>query len=182
MKKEKKEKKITVVKKALELQSKKDEKINPIDLQREIHKGSNSKKSYIEKVQDCVKEGCKEREGDFYIVCLIKKERHLQNIIRPYIFHRKSCPSPDFDQTVYKFHRKDFKLEYLWCIPDRNTYINIILYKNVLPLEQNELIEHVLNFKSGKLDQLCAKLNGEKVGKDGFLKNIIVDKKNIAHT
>ncbi len=151
----------TVGEYSYELQQKPDEKINPIDLQRQIHQGNSSEDSFENQVRIAIDRGASTYEGDFYIVVLFRKERvkGLQNVLRQQFFHRKSCPTPEFDQTVYKFHRKDDHLEYLWSVPNWQWAHYMKENKLHFPLDQQDLIQHVDDFFTGKLDQICEKLN-----------------------
>lgn len=154
-------KKEPVGKYAYELQKKTDEKINPIDMQETIHKGNKGEDSFENQVRIAVERGEKEFEGDFYIVVLFKKERLLHNVVRQYFFPRKSCPLPEFDQVVYKFHRNSGTLDFLWVVPDQAATVELPKIRALLPLEQQGLLEHIEAFNSGKLDALCASLNNE---------------------
>lgn len=144
---------------ALELQKKQDEKINPIDLQREIHKGSASNESFEGQIRICVERGKKMYDKDFYIVVLFKKERLLKNVVRQYFFPRKTCPFPDYDQVVYKYSKNPENLEFLWVVPDKQSTIDLALMKHQLSKEQSELVRFVEDFNNGKLDQLSNRLN-----------------------
>lgn len=144
---------------ALELMAKGDQKINPIDLQRQIHKGNKDEDSYENQVYKALQRGKEEYSGDFYVIVLFKKERLLQNIIRQYFFPRKSCPTPQYDQVVYKYHRNGDKLEMLWVIPDKPTTLQLPLMRFELPPEQMDLVKFIDDFHSGKLDELSEQLN-----------------------
>jgi len=134
-----------------------------IELQREIHKGSNSEKSYEEEVWEAVDRGKRdsEVEGDFYIVVLFKKERHLTNIMRQMFFYRQSCPTPQYDQTVYKYHRDDDELEFLWVVPNNSACVFFPRIGDALPPDQRWLLSFVEKFNNGELDKLSQKLNKE---------------------
>jgi len=99
---------------------------------------------------------------DFYITVLTFKDRLLKNVIRNYFITRESCPTPTYDQTVYKYHYKDKKIEFLWCIPARD--ICLLLMDNALYLDPYEkaLLKFVLDFKNGTLLKLAKKLNNEE--------------------
>lgn len=142
-----------------ELQQRPDEKINPIDLQREIHKGNSDEDSFENQVRIAVKRGEEDFEGNFYVVVLFKKERLLKNVVRQYFFPRNSCPTPEYDQIVYHYFPKEEKLEFLWVIPDKQSTIDLPLMGKELPDEQQELVQFARDFNSGKLDRLCEKLN-----------------------
>ncbi len=150
----------TTGKAALELQEKKEE-INAVDLQREIHKGTNSKRSFEEEVAICVERGRSTYEKDFYVVVLLKKERLLHNVVRQLFFHRESCPTPEFDQILYKYHKERDELEFIWVIPDKQFIDSLPLLRETLPDEQTELINFAYKFRNKDLDRLSAKLNGE---------------------
>lgn len=142
-----------------ELQQRPDDQINAIDLQREIHKGNNNEDSFENQVSIAVARGEKELEGDFYVVVLFKKERLLKNVVRQYFFPRLSCPTPEYDQIVYKYTRNSQKLEFIWVVPDKQSTIDLPLMAKVLPEDQQDLIQFVRDFNSGALDKLCATLN-----------------------
>lgn len=154
-----------------ELQMKPDEKINPIDLQREIHKGNSSDDSFENQVRIAIERGEKDEKivGDFFIIVLSKKERILKNVVRLLFFPRQTCPSPQFDQVVYHYYRYAQKLEFLWSIPDKSTCMWLPHLKSQLPEEQMQLLKFISDFKTGKLDKICEKLN------ESPLKNLIVD-------
>lgn len=145
----------TVGKLSLDLQKKTDEKINPIDMQRQMHKGNKSEDSFENQVELAVKSGKKDFDGDFFVVVLFKKERLLRNVIRQYFFTRESCPTPSFDQIVYKYFRTDSKLDFLWVVPDKQTVIDMVLIGHELPKEQQDLVQFARDFNSGKLLEQC---------------------------
>ena len=146
-----------------ELQQKPDEKINPIDLQREIHKGNSNEDSFENQVRIAVERGEKDFDGDFYVVVLFKKERLLKNVVRQYFFPRQSCPTPEYDQIVYLYMRNPQELKFLWVVPDKKSTIELPLMKSQLPREQQELIKFSEDFNSGRLDKLCENLNNLEI-------------------
>jgi len=159
------EKKTTVGAESLKLTEKSIGEIGPdaIELQQEIHQGSNSEKSYEEEIWDTIDRGRKDSAicGDFYVVVLVKKERHLQNVVRQLFFYRQSCPSPEYDQTVYRYHRKDDEIEFLWTIPNNAACQFLPRMGSDLPDDQKLLVEMVEAFLTGKLDQKARMLNKE---------------------
>lgn len=144
---------------ALELQKKTDEKINSIDLEREMHKGINEDVSFEDQVRIAVDRGKEDFEGDFFVVVLFKKERLLKNIIRQYFFPRESCPTPQYDQVVYHYFRKDHKIDLVWVVSDKQTVIDMVMIGDMLPKEQQDLVKYACDFNSGELDKLCDRLN-----------------------
>lgn len=162
--KEKKEK--TIGEQSLELLKKTNsDPIEVIEVQREIQKGSSSKKSQEEEVWDCVDRGRRDSsiEGDFYVIILTKQERHLKNVIRFYYFYRQSCPTPHHDQTVFKYIREGDELGFLWTIPDKVNCSALIraLQAGEIHPDQERLAHMSLAYIEGDLDTYCKKLNKE---------------------
>ena len=159
------EKKGTVGAESLKLQEKSIGEVGPdaIELQQAVHKGSNSEKSYEESVWGAVDRGRKDPavSDDFYVVVLVKKERHLQNVVRQLFFYRQSCPSPEYDQTVYRYVRKGDEIEFLWTIPNNAACQFMPQMGGDLPDDQKLLLEMVLAFNSGELDKKARLLNKE---------------------
>ncbi len=152
----------TVGKYAYELQQRPDEKINPIDLQRQIHKGNSNEDSFENQVRLAVERGEKVFDKDFYVVVLFKKERLIQNVVRQYFFSRISCPTPEYDQVVYHYFPMEEKLEFLWVVPDKQSTLTLPFMGAELPLEQQQLVQFARDFNSGELDKKCEKLNQTK--------------------
>ncbi len=147
----------TVGKAAYDLLVKVEEQHNPIEYEREMHK------EYEKEVWVCVDTNKSVFDGDFYVVVLCKRERLLPNIYRNYFLARRSCPTPTFDQTVYKYHREHNALEFLWVIPDQETCV--VFKREALDIapEEKELLKFVLDFSDGTLDKKAAALNNESI-------------------
>ena len=154
----------TVGRKSLELLQKEVDTRDPIELEREMHK--RFEKDFWERVDL----GRKEFYGDFYIVVITKKEPLMQNVLRNYFIARLSCPTPEWDQSVYKYKREVDVADYLWTIPDKQTCELILRHKDQVPKEEKLLLHFIENFYRGKLLELAKKLNNEK--KDSNLLNI----------
>lgn len=150
----------TVGEQALEAQ-KNDVQTDYIELQKEIHRGSNSEKSYEEEVWEAVDRGRKDAAMpyDFFVVVLFKKERHLPNIVRQYFFYRASCPTPQYDQTVYLYEKAKDSLTFMWCVPNNATVLNLTLKHKELPPDQQWLAEMCKAFTKGELDKWSEHLN-----------------------
>jgi len=150
------EKRDTVGKISLELLNQEAPTRDPIELEREMHKDYD--KNLFEQVQD----GIKRYTGDFYIVVITKKERLMENVIRHYFTNRISCPTPDWDQTVYGYNRQGDILSFMWVVPARDICRHF--YDNALMIapEERWLLDFVLKFYSGDLLRLAKKLNCEQ--------------------
>lgn len=158
------EKKKTVGQAAVELVAKADNKHTVVDQMEE------SLTDYEANVKDCAARGLKEYNSDFFVVVLAKKERLFHNIYRNFFLHRQSCPTPEFDQTVYHYIYQKDALKYLWTIPDKETCRMYIENAAFIPPQEKLLLQFILDFNDGTLDQLCRKLNKEP-GTSQYLEN-----------
>lgn len=117
----------------------------------------NYEKSFIE----CIESAKKIYPRDFYIVVETKKEPLLKNVIRNYFVHRLTCPTPTYDNVVYKYHRSAEEVEFLWVLPDKSTYFMMRDRSLEIPADQRELLHFVLDDADGSLLRKCKLLNGE---------------------
>lgn len=145
----------TVGKAAYDLLLKSHDPESPVDYERAMHK------EYEQDVHTCVDNHKSIFPGDFYVVVLRKRERLLQNVFRTFFLGRLSCPTPTFDQTVYKYHRADDAIEFLWVVPDHQTCVVFKLDALRIIPEERELLRFVLEYYDGTLDKRAALLNQE---------------------
>lgn len=150
-------KKETVGKVAVELQNSADIPISAVEQMRE------SLSEYEENVFECIELGKKSFiNKDFYVVVTTKKEKLLENVIRNFFYSRLSCPTPDWDQTVYKFKRKGEQLVFMWVIPSKQACEYMLQYEHLIPREEQHLLKYVKADRDGTLLRLAKELNGEK--------------------
>jgi len=86
----------------------------------------------------------------------------MPNVIRNYFYGRRSCPTPNYDQVVYKYHFKDDNLEFLWVIPSREICKHMMAHAIEIDPSEWQLLTYVQKFADGSLFKLAKKLNGEK--------------------
>ena len=100
---------------------------------------------------------------DFYIVLITTIDRVLR---QPKIIPlaRKSCPTPVYKQSVWKYKASSGELEFLWSIPDAILYYHILRnqLKYVNDKETAELAKFVILMENGELLEWVKKENGEK--------------------
>ena len=128
---------------------------DPIELQRSMQE------NYINELIECVNKHRKDYTSNFFIVVITKREKLMRNVLRNYFFPRTSCPTPDYDQAVYRYNSEVDDIEYIWCIPDRETCLT--LKENALQVtaEERELLQHIMEFSDGTLYRKAKKLNKE---------------------
>jgi hypothetical protein len=141
---------------AVELQQKEQEVRDPIQIQRENEKG------YVDNLLECTRQGTHKHAGDFYVVVITKNEKLLNNVFRCFFFDRATCPTPDYDQSVFFYKKQPETLEHVWTIPDRETCHVLVANRHTVAPEERQLLENVIRFKNGDLWRLCKKLNNEE--------------------
>ena len=100
-------------------------------------------------------------EGSFFIAALVKKEKLLVNVLRNYFIPTVSCPTPHYDQTVYRYNHEKDDIEYLWTVPDQETCEIFIENKQIIVPAERSLLRNVLAYSDGSLFRLCRKYNKE---------------------
>ncbi len=160
----------TVGKIADDLLQTRNEAIDPIAHQREIQK------TYIKDLNECVDDGKKKYQGDFFIVCLTRAERMMPNVFRNVFLHRHSCPTAQYDQSVYMYIAKDDDIKYLWTVPCKDACIYLKRNKHLVEKEEQQSLMFVLAFYDGTLDHLAKKMNGEKEAPDNVSAVISLNK------
>lgn len=145
----------TVGKVANELIVKMPDTRDPIEQMRE------QLSDYEKEFTECVKRGRLRYQKNFYIVVITKKERLLENVLRHYFIDRITCPTPDYDQAVYKYHYKEDSVEFLWVIPSKDSCE--LLRDNALIVDKDErdLLKCVISFYDGSLLRYVKMQNGE---------------------
>lgn len=128
---------------------------SPVVLQQEMLR------DYYQKLIDCVLENRKKYKGRFYIVVLTKNERLLQNVLRNYFFARHTCPTPDYDQSVFRYDNLSETIEYIWTIPSQDACFHLFANRSQVHRDEQELLSFVIRFRKGELFRLAKKLNGE---------------------
>lgn len=143
----------------------KAEPISPIEQMRE------SLTEYEKNINECLETGKKTFPKDFFIVVITKKEPLMPNVIRNYFFPRLSCPTPDYDQTVYKYSLKNDHIEFLWVIPSRDTCFLLVDNRHEVAPAEYALLQFVLKFHDGTLFKIAKSLNNEESLTSPFLEN-----------
>lgn len=135
---------------------KKPDITNPIDQTYE------NLSDYDKNIFACIEDAKKQYPKDFYVVVLTKKERLMQNVIRNYFMARLTCPTPDYDQVVYRYNFLDESIDFLWVVPSKDTCELLRAHFLEVPPQEKELLNFILSFYDGSLLKQCKKLNGEQ--------------------
>lgn len=130
---------------------------DPIEMQQEMQYSS-----YEHEFETALERAKKKYADDFYLVVLNQRFRIFSNVIRTYFVDRISCPTPDYDQAVYRYDKKSEKVEFLWVIPDKHTCED--MYNDMLIIDEDyrQLLNYVLEFYDGTLLNRAKKFNNEE--------------------
>lgn len=122
---------------------------------------SESLTEYEDNVHDAVEAGKKIYNNDFYVVVLTKKERIMKNVLRNYFMSRETCPTPDWDQAVYHYHKETEALEFLWVLPSKDVCKMLRLNSLTIDKSERKLLDYVMALDDGSLLRVAKRLNGE---------------------
>lgn len=141
-----------------------------LDLSKNSHENSHSAHEQMQEclteweteLIKCAQEHKSKWNTDFFVVVITKKERLMDNVLRNYFFARLTCPTPDYDQTVYRIDRKLDIIDFVWTIPSKDTCL--FIKENILAMapEERQLTQYVLDFADGTLFRIAKKFNNEQ--------------------
>jgi hypothetical protein len=114
-------------------------------------------------IRECIDRALKETTSDFYVLVITKKERLMSKTLRNYFLWTHACPTPTYDQTVFKYHRSSDSLEFIWVLPAKDICEWMRDNALIIPTEQKELLNFVLGLYDDSLIKLAKKLNGEEL-------------------
>lgn len=129
--------------------------LSPIELERE------AQKKYLDELLIAIERGKKIYGGDFYVEVNTKMEHLMTNVTRNYFVVRSTCPTPFFDQSVFKYDHKEETLTYLWTVPNRDACYHLKDNALLVAPEEQQLLQFVLDFFDGTLLAHAQKLNNE---------------------
>ncbi len=105
------------------------------------------------------------KNKDFYIV-LGSKIQKFGQAFEPLVWARRSCPTPVYSQCVWKYHHLSGALEFIFNIPDRFRYYDMVKNSSKYlkgSKDESEQCKTVLLMESGELLTWVKKQNGEKI-------------------
>ena len=119
-------------------------------------------KDYEFNVEMAVKDGKSKFNEDFYVIVLTKKERLMENVIRNYFLTRSTCPTPEWDQAVYRYTVPTDSLKFLWVIPSKDACAYLKDQALSIDKEERPLLNFVLAFEDDSLFRMAKTMNGEE--------------------
>ncbi|MGD8305088.1 MAG: hypothetical protein PVF17_00405 [Ignavibacteria bacterium] len=112
---------------------------------------SGCTKDYMNEIQKCAVDGLDngDYEGDFYVVAMRKRERHMVNVMRCYYLHRQTKPTPGWDMDLWRVSQKG-DLFFCWSLPDIHTGNDMLDYPEEFK-DTPDLLNFVHQFAQEKL-------------------------------
>lgn len=109
-------------------------------------------KDYMDEIVKCAEDGLKNGNytGDFYVVVMRKRERHMVNVCRCLYYHRQTRPSPMWDLDCWRVTQSG-DLFYCWSLPDMQTGHDIMENPNHFKQDCPELVQFVWMFVNDML-------------------------------
>jgi len=100
---------------------------------------------------------------DFYVVLITTVDRVLRQP-RIILLARKSCPTPVYKQSVWKYKMVSDTLEFIWSIPDAILYYHILRNQQQFlnDKETADIAKFVILMENEELLDWVKKENGEK--------------------
>jgi hypothetical protein len=128
-----------------------------------VDQATENTKDYMKNLYECVDRGIVLYPGkDFYVHVETKKEKLLENVLRNYFIPKSDCPTPNYDQAIYKYMHESGDLVFMWVVPDRGTCFYFKENWKEIPHEEKDLLTFIRMFDDGTLLKLAKRLNGEK--------------------
>lgn len=141
---------------SLDLMQKEPEVNTVVDQQRAMQE------NYLKELSECVSTFEKKNPNrDFFVAVLTKDEKLMPNVFRNYFVPRFTCPVPNYDQSVFRYHHKTGDLEFVWCVPCRKACIYLKDNALSVPADERDLLNMVFAFSDGSLYALSNKMNEE---------------------
>lgn len=127
-----------------------------------VEKAKEMSQDYMKNLLEAVDRGYKDYPNDFYVVVVTKNEKLMPNVFRNYFFNALACPTPTYDQTLFRYNRQAGRIEYIWTIPSKDACIYLLKNAHLVVKEEKQLLEFVQMFADGTLFKMAKKFNNEK--------------------
>lgn len=118
---------------------------NPDDKQEVVETQREADKEYFPQMEICI-QNHSQWDKPYYIVVHQKKERLLENVIRRYFIGRQSMPTPQWDQTLWRYDPGTGNLRFIWTLPDENTAKWMAANPKELSENHHELVGFIMSF------------------------------------
>lgn len=101
-------------------------------------------------------------KDQFFISMITIQDRLFNNYFKQKVEAHQACPTPTWDQIIYRYDITSDNLEFLWVIPDKTTCEDMYKFPHLVPVEEYELLGYVKGFYEGTLLRKANELNGDK--------------------
>lgn len=99
--------------------------------------------------------------GDFYVEACFRMNAIMPDVTEVYFKSRHTCPTPFYDQSAFRYDRRNERIVFLWHIPSKKECDYYVEFALSLRDDEKEAAKFVFDFRDGTLLRLAKKLNGE---------------------
>lgn len=135
--------------------------------------GQEMTTNFMDKVFEVVEDGKGIYPADFFVEVHLRRDRLLQGVMRTQVIHRLTCGSPTYNQSMFKYDRKNNLVDYLWTVPDPQHARSLVINALSLDPQFRDLLQFVLDYEDGTLLKLARKLNNEEKLKTGITLEVL---------
>lgn len=121
---------------------------------------STGLENYDRDLYKCFDTKKKDYQGIFYIVSTFRKDP-VSGKVNTLFWSRNSCPTPQFDQSVYQCHKDWSGPLFMWTLPSEEYALALRENAYACPPEQYQLLRFVLDYYNGTLLHVAKKLSNE---------------------
>jgi hypothetical protein len=123
-----------------------------------------AERTYLDELYSNIEKG-KElypQEPYFFIEVFTRQDKIMLRTLVSTFVARITCPTPAFNQTVYRYIKSEDVLEYVWTVPSNERCLYYL--KNPISANEGEraLIGFVHDLKDGTLEKIARELNHEE--------------------
>jgi hypothetical protein len=145
----------TVGQESLELSQKTPDNISVLEQQEAMQQ------DYMKNLLEIIDTAYDKYPESFFVEVITKNEKLMPNVFRNYFVDRSTCPTPNYDQSVYRYNKVAGQIEYIWTIPSRDATAHLVDNQLIVHKDEKQLTEFCVMFAKGELFKLMKKLNGE---------------------
>lgn len=127
-----------------------------------VEKAAEMQADYMKNLLEAVDRGYIDYNQDFFVVVITKNEKLMPNVFRNYFFNSLACPTPTYDQTIFRYDRKEGRIEYIWTIPSKDACLHLLDNAHLVVKEEQDLLRFVQRFADSSLFKLAKKFNNEQ--------------------
>lgn len=118
-------------------------------------------KDIMTQLGEMVERDKRKTDKDFFVEVCIYMNPLMPDVPEWRMISRHTCPTPFQDRSVFHYHKKEDRLEFLWHVPSNRECEYYIKNKVWLSPDEYAALKYVIDFVDGTLLRKAKLLNGE---------------------